>query len=411
MEGFEELVRHLWAAGMAAVDPGNCLPPHLPPRPAQGRLILFALGKAGATMASAACAHRHFDAGLVIAPHGTSRPDRLPQCIDFRTGAHPVPDDASLANGAAALTFISGLRCDDRLVALISGGGSAIMVAPASGISLATKQNATRTLLAAGADIADVNTVRSALSGVKGGGLWRASATRDVHVRVMSDIPGDDARYVASGPFSPDIAETARAAAIARDFGLDLAFGNVGRELDCDKGMAPRPLIVASGAQFLDAVARAARARGVGVTMLGDDLQGDARSLAETHVAAVRAHRDRRAHIWLSGGEASVRVRNDAGRGGRNLAFVLAAALAIEDLPDCAVFAADSDGIDGSSDAAGAFAFAHTPSRIRASGLDPLNLLETDRSHDAFAATAALFRTSATGVNVNDIRIVGAGFM
>lgn len=396
---------------MAAVDPANCLPEHLPAAPNHGRLVLFALGKAGATMASAACAHRHFDAGLVIVPHGTIRPPGLPECIDFRTGAHPVPDDASLANGAAALSFVKGLHRDDRLVALISGGGSAIMVAPTTGISLAAKQNATRALLAAGADIADVNTLRSALSSVKAGGLWRASATRDVHVRVMSDIPGDDARYVASGPFSPEIAEPARAVAIAKDFGLDLSFADMCVGHDFAGDTPPELLIVASGAHFLDAAARTARARGLAVTMLGDDLQGDARLLADRHAAAARAHAGRRPHIWLSGGEASVKVSNSAGRGGRNLAFALAAALAIEDMPDVAVFAADSDGIDGNSDAAGAFVFANTATRIRAVGLDPITLLQADQSHDAFAAIGALFRTGATGINVNDIRIVGAGII
>lgn len=397
-----DLLLRMWSAGLEAVAPQTSLPRHLPQDRPAGRQCLFALGKAALPMAQAACRTIGYDHGLVIAPLGTARPADLPQGIALLCAPHPLPDESSILAARAARAFVQSLAPDDRLVALVSGGGSAMMAEPVAGLTLADKRAIVSRLLGSGAPIEEINVIRAALSTVKGGGLLGACGTRDVRLLVMSDVPGDDGRLVASGPFSPDAFSSASVADIASRYGIDLPACVRSRGHD---GAGPSPQVFASARLFLDAAARVARDEGFAVHLLGDDLQGDAAALGRSQGEWFRALPPE-PHIWLSGGECSVQVADRTARGGRNLTFALSAALALEGAAGIVAFAADSDGIDGNSAAAGAIIDGRTARRIREQGLMPEQLLRDNRSFDALAAAGDVLVTGATGVNVNDIRIL-----
>lgn len=373
----------LWQTGIDAVHPARCLPPYLPRDRPAGRQVLFALGKAAGTMAAAAMREVDFDAGLVIAPHGSAPlpPPSGASAYDWVsiTAGHPVPDEASLDAGRRALALVMDLAPDDRLVALISGGGSALMVAPRAGLSLADKIAATQQLLASGAPIAAINRERAAMSLVKAGGLARASGTQDIRTIVMSDVPEDDPALVASGP------------TILRG--------------------APMPnqtvATCASADTMLAAVASAARDAGLDVCNLGGAIEGDAAEVAYDHARlALGSRQAGRARLIISGGETSVKVTNGSEAGGRNLTYALAMADALDGTEGIVALAADSDGIDGSSGVAGAIVDGRSAGALRGVGRDARTELAHNRSYAALAAIQAVFRTGATGVNVNDLRMI-----
>jgi glycerate 2-kinase len=379
------LLRELWQVGIDAVQPVHCLPPYLPADRPAGRQMLFALGKAASSMAAVAMERMQFDGGLVIAPHGTAFPPQLKSApitapttaLTCLTASHPVPDESSLAAGAAARLFVSALRPDDRLIALISGGGSALMVAPNHGLSLADKIAITKQMLASGASISDINRKRAALSLVKGGGLARLSGTRDIRTIIMSDVPGDDPAFVASGP-----------------------------TIEVDGDVA----ICASATTMLAAVATAAEQTGLDVLNLGGAIEGDAATLAREHAAmAVAAQQAGRRLLILAGGETSVRVDHPDEAGGRNLTYALALAEALDGTSEIAALAADSDGIDGNSAVAGAVVDGSSAAKMRAAGWVPVEALARNRSFRALDAIGATFRTGPTGVNVNDLRMIYVG--
>jgi glycerate 2-kinase len=376
------LLLGLWQVGIAAVHPARCLSPHLPRDRPTGRQVLFALGKAAATMAEAAVREIAVDAGLIIAPHGSACPAPPPGVQDrdwmCRKAGHPEPDEHSLAAGRAALGLVEALRPDDRLVALISGGGSAMMVAPRPGISLADKIAATRRMLASGAPIAAINRERAAMSMVKAGGLARASGTRDIRTIVMSDVPGDDPALVASGPTI--LPELSQAVAVCADAETMLA-----------------------------AIADAAAAAGLAVCNLGGAIEGDAIALARAHARMARlARHGHRPLLIISGGEASVTVSYPSERGGRNLTYALALADAIKGTSGIVALAADSDGVDGNSPAAGAIVDGSSAAALRKTGLEARDALDRNRSFAALDAIGATICTGATGVNVNDVRLIYA---
>ncbi|MEM9048368.1 MAG: glycerate kinase [Pseudomonadota bacterium] len=410
------LLADLFAAAVAAADPARVLPAHLPERP-EGRLVVIGAGKGAAQMARVF--ERLWDgplSGVVVTRHGFGVAcDR----IRVMEAAHPLPDAAGLAATAALKEALRGLGPQDLVVALICGGGSALLPAPPAGLSLADEVALNRALLASGAPIAVMNALRREVSTVKGGRLAALAAPAGVLSLVVSDVPGDDPAEVASGPTIPGGPSRAAVRALVRDWRIALP-DPVARYLEGNTNPTPQPQdavfaghnvrLIASARHALEAAEAHARARGLPVAILSDAVQGEARDIARMHAALAReiVLRDRpfaRPVLLLSGGETTVTLRGQPGRGGRNAEFQLALALAAEGLPFAAL-AADTDGVDGTEVNAGAFADGRSAARMRAAGLDPAAALARNESWDAFEATGDLFTTGPTGTNVNDFRAI-----
>jgi hydroxypyruvate reductase len=415
-----DLLRATLDAAVAAVHPRHCLPPHVPP-PGRGRTVVVGAGKAAAAMAAAlAGAHRGPLAGVVVTRHGHGPPaGRGPAGIEVLEAGHPVPDAASLAAAARVRACLAGLGPEDRVIALVSGGGSALLAAPAPGLGLADEQAVTRQLLAAGATIAEVNCVRKKLSAMKGGRLAVAARPAEVLLLVISDVPGDDVADVASGPFSADVSTLADARAVLARHGCDPG-PRVRRFLEDPAHETPKPgdpalarvttRVCARSADALAAAAAVLRAAGREALLLDDRVNGPARELAAEHAALVRARAGAGRPVALvTGGETTVRVAHPAGRGGRNTEYLLALALALEGGPGAWALAADTDGIDGTEHNAGALLAPDSLARAAARGLEPRGLLARSCAFDFFAALGDLVVTGPTGTNANDLRVVLAG--
>lgn len=407
-------LRALFAAAVAEADPMRVVPPHLPPRP-KGRLVVIGAGKASARMAEAVEAHYGPCEGLVITRYGHGRPTRG---IEIVEAGHPVPDAAGVAATERMLRLVSGLGPDDLVLALISGGGSALLCAPAAGLTLADKMAVTRALLDCGAPIDQINTVRKHLSRVKGGQLAAACHPARVLGLLISDVPGDDPAVIASGPLSPESSTPAEALAILERHGLvppEAARSALMRRSSVLPPGDPRldrveTRIIAAPSRSLQAAADLARASGCDVRLLGDDLEGEARELgarqarmALSLMAQTRARG--RPLVILSGGECTVTRRGD-GVGGPNAEFALAAALTLEGAPGIHVLACDTDGVDGAAEIAGAIAGPATLARARAAGIDPGAALAGNDAHGFFAAIDGQVVTGPTLTNVNDFRAV-----
>lgn len=408
----------LFSCAVAAADPDQVIGDYLPERP-KGRTVVIGAGKGAATMAAAfeRVWKWPIDKGLVVTRYGYGT---ACQRIEVIEAAHPVPDQAGLDGSQRLLEVVSGLTEDDLVVALMSGGGSSLLAAPPAGMDLADEIAVNEALLASGAPISVMNTVRKHLSTIKGGRLALAAHPAQVVTLVVSDIPGDDPALVASGPTVPSPSTREQALACVERYRLDLPKAAL-RHLQRREAAAPLPedarfarnsvTITASAARSLEAVAQEAKAKGIDAVILSDSMEGEAKEVAKVHAAIAReiAMRDRpfaKPVLLLSGGETTVSVRNRAGRGGRNSEFLLAFALAIEGISGMDAFAADTDGIDGSEDNAGAFADSDTATRMRAAGIDPVAALSRNDAWGAFAAVDGLFVTGPTGTNVNDLRMV-----
>jgi glycerate 2-kinase len=414
-----EILRRLFDAAIAAADPALCVPPHLPPDDG-GRLIVIGAGKASAAMARAV--EEHWSGpldGLVVTRYGHGvRCER----IEVVEAAHPVPDAAGEAAAARILGKISGLTANDRVLALISGGGSALLAAPAAGVTLAEKRAITAALLRSGAAIGEINCVRKHLSAIKGGRLAVAAWPAPVLTLAISDVPGDDPAVIASGPTvaDPTTADDALkvldlyAIAIPDELRRRLASG----ELETPKPGDPRLAIsdfrlIASPRQMLDAAAGEARRLGIAPLILGDAIEGEAREvgkvLAGIALSCARYGLPAAAPcVLLSGGETTVTLRGN-GRGGRNSEFLLGLALALGGAPGIHALAADTDGIDGSEDNAGAFVAPDTLRRARACGVDAAGCLADNDAWGFFAALGDLLVTGPTRTNVNDFRALLVG--
>ncbi|MEL6233603.1 MAG: glycerate kinase [Pseudomonadota bacterium] len=414
--GDRAFLSDVFHVAVAAADPRELLPRHLPPPPA-GRLVVIGAGKGAAQMA------RAFEdlwpgplSGVVVTRTGFGAP-----CARIRVmeAAHPVPDAAGLAAAAALRAAVTGLGPEDLVVALICGGGSALLPAPPDGLTLDDEQALTRALLASGAPISVMNAIRRQVSTLKGGRLAAAAAPARVLTLVVSDVPGDAPEEVASGPTLPGGPTRAEVRRMIEDWRIDLPPG-ITRFLagtECPAPEAVDPVfaghdvrLIASAGQSLEAAARHARARGVPVAILSDAIEGEARETARMHAALAReiAQRDRpfaRPVLLLSGGETTVTLRGKGGRGGRNAEFQLALALAAEGLPFAAL-AADTDGVDGTEANAGAFADGRSAARMRDAGVDPAAALARNDAWGAFDAVGDLFSTGPTGTNVNDFRAI-----
>jgi len=411
-----ELLRRLFDAGVAAADPARCVPAALaeldPPGPG-GRLIVVGAGKAAAAMAQAVeAAWPGPLSGLVVTRYGHGAPCARIEVVE---AAHPVPDAAGAAAAARILGLVSGLTANDRVLALISGGGSALLAAPAPGVTLEQKQAIGAALLNSGATIADINCVRKHLSAIKGGRLALAAWPAPVLPLAISDVPGDDPAVIASGPTVADPTTAVDALKVLDFHAIDLPV-ELRRRLASGELETPKPGDLAAGAfrlvasprQMLEAAAAEARRLGVTPLILGDAIEGEAREvgrvLAGIAVACGRhGFPAQKPCVLLSGGETTVTVRG-AGRGGRNTEFLLGAALALAGEPGIHALAADTDGIDGAGDNAGAFVGPDSLARARAAGLDAAASLAANDAGSFFAGLGDLLVTGPTRTNVNDFR-------
>ena len=411
-----DLLTALFKAAVAAADPLACLRRHLPNEPKRGRTIVIGAGKGAAQMAQALeTLWPQPLSGVVVTRYGY---DCRTQNIEIIEAAHPVPDQAGLEASARLKEAVRGLTEDDLVIALICGGGSALLPSPPAGFSLSDEVAVNELLLASGAPISAMNIVRKHFSTIKGGRLAAATAARVVSL-IVSDIPGDNPAWVASGPTVPDTTTRKDALDIVEQYRLRLP-EEVLAHMRSKAADAPHPddpvfsrhehHVVASAGVSLEAAARAAQEHGIPAVILSDSIEGEARDVALVHAALAREAvlRGRpfpRPVVLLSGGETSVTLREKNGRGGRNGEFALALALALDGQPITAL-AADTDGIDGSEDNAGAFIDGTTARRLRACGLDGRTLLAANDSFSGLKAIGDLFVTGPTGTNVNDFRAI-----
>jgi glycerate 2-kinase len=418
------LLDGLFRTAIAAAHPSSCLPSHLPAPPPSGRLVVLAAGKAAGAMTEVAEQH-YLDrgklppdrlTGLAVTRHGYGRPSRRIETVE---AGHPVPDAAGLAATEKALRIADEATADDLVLVLLSGGASANWIAPADGLSFADKQTVTRALLRSGANIGEMNTLRKHLSRIKGGRLARRAQPARVLTLAISDVPGDDPAVIGSGPTVPDPTTLSDAQAIVTRFRLELAEA-VARALADPGNESPKPgdpafaatefRLIARPADAFRAVEDAARKAGYEPVLLGDRLEGEARSVAAGHAArALDLQKQGRRAVLLSGGELTVTIRGQ-GRGGPNQEYALALAIALRGAPGICALAGDTDGTDGgggsASDPAGAAIDGTTLERARALGLDPAQFLADNDSTGFFTRLGDLVETGPTCTNVNDFRAI-----
>ncbi|KKC31777.1 glycerate kinase type-2 family protein [Devosia psychrophila] len=411
------LLEEMFHAAVAQAQPALAVMRHLPPKP-KGRTVVIGAGKASAQMARAF--EQAWDgplSGLVVTRYGYGE---ACERIEVVEAAHPVPDEAGFLAARRIMEMVSGLSADDLVVALISGGGSALLPAPAIGLTLDDEQAINRTLLASGAPISVMNLIRNQFSSIKGGRLARQCAPARVATLVVSDVPGDDPALVASGPTIPLAGTRELARKYANLYRLDLP-PHAHALLAGDDYLAPSPddaefignsvTTIASAALSLEAAAELARGHGIEAAILSDSIEGESRDVAQVLAAmareiAVRNRPFNKPVVLLSGGETTVTLRGKGGRGGRNAEFLLAFAIAVNGVEGISALAADTDGIDGSEDNAGAYADGTTATRLRKAGVDPLAVLAGNDAYSAFAAIGDLLVTGPTGTNVNDFRAI-----
>ena len=410
-------LRGLFAGAVAAADPMLAVPQNLPPRPA-GRVIIVGAGKASARMAEAVESVWGPCDGLVITRYGHARP-----CagIEIVQPAHPVPDSAGAQASQRMLDLLAGAEEGDFVLSLISGGASALLVAPVAEVTLAEKRAVNTALLASGAPIDRMNTVRKHLSRVKGGQLAAAAHPARMLSLMISDVPGDDPAFIGSGPTVGDASTPAEALAVLDHWSVAVPPA-VRAALVAGSGVVPpgdRRLsrvenrVIAAPAQSLAAAAAMARAEGVEVRILGDRVEGEARDVARDHAAlALRLAAEHPAGgpplLLLSGGELTVTKRGD-GIGGPNAEYALALALALQGTSGVHAIACDTDGIDGAAEVAGAIIGPDTLPRATAVGLDAAASLARNDAHSFFAALGDQVVTGPTLTNVNDFRAILIG--
>ncbi|MCW5719879.1 MAG: glycerate kinase [Devosia sp.] len=412
----KDLLQALFHSAVERAQPALAIAQFLPERP-RGRTIVIGAGKASAQMARAFEQAWHGPlSGLVVTRYGYAEPC---QHIEIVEAAHPVPDAAGFAAAQRLMAMVSGLSEDDLVVALISGGGSSLLPAPAPGMSLEDEQAVNRALLASGAPIGVMNLIRNQFSLIKGGRLAALAAPARVATLVVSDVPGDDPAVVASGPTLPLPGDRAQARKLAALYQLSLP-ETAQQVLDGEENLSPRPddpgfarntvATIASASLSLAAAAAAGREKGLETAVLSDSIEGEARDVAQVHAAIVkeislRNQPFKKPALVLSGGETTVTLRGK-GRGGRNGEFALALAIALDGLDGVSALAADTDGIDGSEENAGAFVDGSSARRMREAGIDPQASLAQNDSYGAFEAIGDLFVTGPTGTNVNDFRAI-----
>ncbi|MFP8778861.1 glycerate kinase [Hydrogenophaga sp. RWCD_12] len=423
------LLRHLYDVAVQRALPLRNTAAHLP-NPPKGRTLVLGAGKAGGAMAQAVEALWPQGAplsGLVVTRYGHTppRPDGLPQRIEVVEASHPVPDAAGLEAAQRILSLTHGLTADDLVLCLISGGGSALLTLPCDGLTLEDKQRINRQLLESGAHIGEMNTVRKHLSRIKGGRLAAACAPARVVTLTISDVPGDDVSVIASGPTVADATTCDEALEILRRYGIEVPPA-VRAQLEAGALETPKPgdprlarcetHLIATPQQSLEAAAEAARALGLRAYVLSDEIEGESREVGKVHAALARSTALGRSSfekpcVILSGGETTVTVRPRAegqakGRGGRAGEFCMGLAQALGGQGGVWALAADTDGIDGVEDNAGALVTPDTLARAAVRGLKITDHLSRNDAVGFFEPLGDLVVTGPTHTNVNDFRAV-----
>ncbi len=410
------LLRRMFDAAIASAQPDICIPPHLP-APPRGRLIVVGAGKASAEMARVVEAHWLGPlSGVVVTRYGYGAPCER---IEIVEAAHPTPDENSVEGARRVLAAVQNLTEDDLVLCLISGGGSALMCLPGEGLTLGDKQAVNRALLASGATITEMNCLRRHLSGIKGGRLAAACHPARLLTLVISDVPGDHLIDIASGPTVGDPTTCADALEIARRYAIDLPPA-AHALLESGAGESVKPgdprlaramtQLIATPWKALEAAADVARAAGVTPDILGDRIEGEAREVARALGAMACSCADHGAPapapcVLLSGGETTVTVRG-GGRGGRNVEFLLALAIALDGRANVYALAGDTDGVDGAEEVAGAIISPDTLSRARKLSINARDMLANNDAHPFFAMLGDQVITGPTRTNVNDFRAI-----
>ena len=419
-------LRQLYDAAVLRALPLHNTAAYLPPPP-KGRTIVLGAGKAGGAMAQAVEALWPADkplSGLVVTRYGHTppRPAGVPERIEVVEASHPVPDAAGLAAAERILALTQGLTADDLVLCLISGGGSALLTLPADGLTLEDKQRINRDLLNSGAGIGEMNCVRKHLSRIKGGRLAAACAPAHVVTLTISDVPGDDPSVIASGPTVPDVTTCADAWAILQRYKIEVPAA-IEAALKAGALETPKPSpawdkqpvhLIATPQQSLDAAAELARAAGLNAYVLSDELEGESREVGKVHAALARAAAHgkgpfQKPCVILSGGETTVTIRKQApgtpkGRGGRAGEFCLGLAVALQAQANVWAIAADTDGIDGIEDNAGASVSPDTLARAETADVKAADCLDRNDAYGFFDAVGDLVVTGPTHTNVNDFR-------
>lgn len=407
-------LHHLFDQAVTAAQPGRHLVDYLPPSP-RGRTIVVGAGKASAGMAAALEATRGGAViGSVAVPEGTRCDCRAIECL---ISSHPIPNERSVAAARRMRERVTGLTADDQVIALISGGGSALLCDPVEGFSLEDKRALTSALLNSGATIREINCVRQAVSRIKGGRLAALAAPAPVYTLLVSDVPGDDPATIASGPTVASPFEAGEAAAVLERYDVPIpdALRRAEREhpLPSATDLAERchHAIICSPMQSLEAAAAVAREHGIAPLILGDALEGEAADMGTicagiARSVAVHGYPLAPPAVLLSGGESSVTIAGPAGRGGRNTELALSMAVALVGHGRIHAIACDTDGIDGSERNAGALIGPDTLARGRAAGLDPQQYLAGHDAYTYFESLDDLVITGPTGTNVNDFRAI-----
>ena len=420
-------LRALYDAAVDRALPQQVISPFLPapPDPARGRTLVLGAGKAGGAMAAAVDALWPSDAplsGLVVTRYDHVPPAYLeqPGRIEVVQARHPVPDEAGRQAAQRIAALAHGLTADDLVLCLVSGGASALLALPAEGLSLADKQAVNQALLRSGAAIDEMNCVRKHLSAIKGGRLAARCAPARVVTLLISDVPGDAPEVIGSGPTVPDPTTCADALAICRRYGIVLPPAALAG-LESGAFETPKPgdprfaghavHLIATPQASLEAAAALARAAGVPAHILSDEIEGESRDVGRMHAALARAAARRgepfaRPCVILSGGETTVTVRGEGGRGGRATEFLLGCALALQAEPGVHVLAADTDGIDGIEHNAGALVAPDTLARAAALGLKPAEFLDRHDCFTLFERLGDLVVPGPTYTNVNDFRAI-----
>jgi glycerate 2-kinase len=411
-----EILRALFDAAVAAADPEKVVPEHLPALP-KGRTVVVGAGKASAAMGRAL--ERHWRGpleGLVVTRYGHAVPCAR---IEIVEASHPVPDAAGEAAARRILELVRGLGEDDLVIALISGGGSALLALPAPGLTLQDKQAVNRALLASGANIQEMNCVRKHLSAIKGGRLAAAVHPARLTALLISDVPGDDPSVIASGPTVPDPTTFENARAILRKYSISEPAAVIAH-LERTQSETPKPgdpvfehvstTIIAAPQRSLERAAEVARSAGVTPLILGDAIEGEAREVGKV-MAGIAQQVVRHGQpvaapcVLLSGGETTVTVRGK-GRGGRNVEFLLSLAIELQGQAGVFAIAGDTDGIDGSEENAGAIITPDTLTRAEAKGIRAGERLADNDGHGFFEALGDQIVTGPTLTNVNDFRAI-----
>lgn len=412
-----ELLRQLFDTAVTAAMPQHRIKAYLPPKP-KGKLVVVGMGKSAAAMAKAVEDAWETDLeGLVITRYGHHVATRSIEVVE---AGHPVPDRKGADAAQRILDRVAALTADDLVLCLISGGGTALLTLPPPELTLADLADISVQLLKAGADIAEMNTVRKSLSGSSGGRLAATAYPAQVVSLIISDVPGDDLTAIASGPTVGDWATAADALNIIQKYGVNIS-PKIGEYLERDPNPIVKPddarlqrtqnILIATPQQSLEAAAQVAQDHGYTPLILGDSIEGEAKEVGIVHggiAQQVRRHHQPVAPpcVILSGGETTVTVKGEAGRGGRNGEFLLSLSLALAGLSGVYAIACDTDGIDGSEDNAGALITPDMLNRAKKQGMQASQFLAAHDSYRFFEELGALVMTGPTLTNVNDFRAI-----